>query len=1149
MNSSTNDQNQEPLDLSAPKEALPEGETLPPRAVQLETPTPAAPATVTPSVTKTWPSPDAPAGSPASSWIETLMEGSGIPSTPLTESDRKERTAPATPFQPPAGGGPHMVGDYEIVSELGRGGMGVVYQARQVKANRIVALKMVLSGQRLALEQKIRFQIEAEAVARLTHPNIVQLFEVGEQDGQPFFSLEFCAGGSLDRKLNEQPQPAEAAAILVEKLARAMHYAHSRGVVHRDLKPANVLLTADGEPKITDFGLAKRLDTGSNLSRSGLVVGTASYMAPEQARGAVHEVGPAADVWALGAVLYECLTGCPPFRGATVYETMRSVLSEEPALPSSLNEKVPRDLETICIKCLNKEPGGRYGSALELAEDLRRYREGEPILARPAARWERAWKWARREPAKAAAIGAVTLALLAGTAGTILYGLYTEQRAKEATAKARQLEKQQEQQQKLDRLRNSAEEAEVANRFVDAYRDWTAALAVLDNDPNAVDDDLRSRLEARRKRVRELLAERARADAERNELLTRRKDFTDRVKRFDRARYEVVFHAISISGESRTADTMVVRRAAPEALEELGLDVTKRPEEFAGGFERFRACVESPAQLDKLANDCYQILLAWSAAEMTPGAAADDAEASPRRALRLLDAAAALAAVYPLEKSQAYHLRRAQVYEQLDKKTEATAERERAKDIAPTAVIDLFEAALQHFRKGEFDLATADCERVLQREPNDFWTQYVSALCNLQQKQWSVALVRLEACLEKRPNSPWLLMHRALAHAGAKNFSAAEADFERVLRDAPSPSFRAIVLTNRSTVWIQQQRWTDAEHDLLQAIELRPKAYQGYVNLAMVYQQQGKRAEAVRAMNKAIECQPQNANLYLVRARLQLARGEEKAARQDYEEFLAREPKGDPLRWAESRVEVARFKLKAGEIDQALADCDAVLQVVPNFAAAHRQRAEVLLRQEQYNKAGQALESYLAAGGPVTPEIQRARGLILSRSGKHAEATAAFTRALILRGDADIYSLRGWEYVAREAARPALDDFDAALALEKTHLVALRGRATALVLLGRMPEAEVAAEAALKQGERTPDALLQVARIFSLAVGQRGVEGNALRFHDRALKLLREAMGKLPDDEARRTFWKNKVEKSPAFLPLRNSAGMLELSRMYGSGR
>jgi formylglycine-generating enzyme required for sulfatase activity len=316
---------------------------------------------------------------------------------------------------------------YEILGICGHGGMGVVYRARQLKAHRLVALKMIRAVEHASPTDRLRFQIETEAVARLQHPHIVQLYEVGEVRGQPFFSLEFCDGGTLTEQLKKQrPTPREAAA-LIETLARAMHYAHLRGVVHRDLKPSNVLLAspaasapggasrgADATPlaKITDFGLAKRIDAEAReVSQSGAIMGTAAYMAPEQAAGKVRDTGPAADVYALGALLYECLAGRPPFEGPQ-HVVLASVLNDEPVPPSRRGAKVPADLETICLKCLSKEPARRYASAEELANDLRRFQAGEPIRARPVGAVERTWKWARRRPALAALLGVVLLALV-----------------------------------------------------------------------------------------------------------------------------------------------------------------------------------------------------------------------------------------------------------------------------------------------------------------------------------------------------------------------------------------------------------------------------------------------------------------------------------------------------------------------------------------------------------------------------------------------------------------------------------------------------------------------------------------------------------------------------------------------------------------
>jgi WD40 repeat protein len=319
----------------------------------------------------------------------------------------KHGTRPAFPSRPPA------VPGYEILDEVGRGGMGVVYRARQLRLGRVVALKMILAGGHAGREDLERFQTEAEAVARLQHPGIVQIHEVGEHEGLPYFSLEFVPAGSLASKLRGDPWPAERAADVIEQLARAVHHAHQAGILHRDLKPANVLLAADGTPKITDFGLAKKLDGTTVATQTGAVMGTPSYMAPEQAHGRSRDVGPAVDVYALGAVLYELLTGRPPFKGTTALETLAQVVSCEPVPPAHLAGKVSRDLETICLKCLRKEAARRYASAGDLADDLRRFRAGEPIRARPVGSAERALKWVKRHPGVAGLLAGLVVVIVA----------------------------------------------------------------------------------------------------------------------------------------------------------------------------------------------------------------------------------------------------------------------------------------------------------------------------------------------------------------------------------------------------------------------------------------------------------------------------------------------------------------------------------------------------------------------------------------------------------------------------------------------------------------------------------------------------------------------------------------------------------------
>jgi WD40 repeat protein/serine/threonine protein kinase len=414
------------------------------------------------------------------------------------------QASPRPPYTPnKSTGPPTSVPGYEILGVLGRGGMGVVYKARQLRLNRIVALKMILAGAHAAASEVARFRTEAEAVAQVQHPNIVQIYEVGEHEGRPYFSLEFVEGGSLEQKTAGAPQPPRQAAELLDTIARAMHVAHQCGIIHRDLKPANILLqgktTTDATdqtdkkkskpsssvlsvpsvvelvPKISDFGLAKRLDVESGQTASGSVLGTPSYMAPEQALGKIRELGPATDIYALGAILYELLTGRPPFRAESAWDTLAQVINEEPIPPTRLCARVPRDLQTIALKCLQKDPVKRYPSALALADDLRCFLDGKPITTRPVSLVERGWRWCRRNPAVAALLALIALFLVGGSvaawslaiyaAGKATWALTEKQRADEAAQRADDKAKEAEKSAKLAsdkelEARNSATLAE-----------------------------------------------------------------------------------------------------------------------------------------------------------------------------------------------------------------------------------------------------------------------------------------------------------------------------------------------------------------------------------------------------------------------------------------------------------------------------------------------------------------------------------------------------------------------------------------------------------------------------------------------------------------------------------------------------------------
>jgi tetratricopeptide (TPR) repeat protein len=1055
---------------------------------------------------------------------------------PATRPWDNERAGESHPSPAADGAGRVQVPGYEVLGLLGRGGMGVVYLARQVALNRLVALKMIRAGDEANPADLARFRSEAAAVARLQHPNIVQIHEVGERDGLPYFSLEYVEGGTLARKLQATPQPARDAARLMETLARAMHVAHQRGIVHRDLKPANVLLTSDGTPKISDFGLAKRLDDAAGPTVSGAIMGTPSYMAPEQAGGSSRRIGPAADVYALGAILYEMLTGRPPFKGATVYDTVLQVLREEPVAPRRLQSTVPRDLDTICVKCLQKLPARRYPDAAALADDLRRFLAGEPIRARPVSSWERAVKWARRRPAQAAAAGALVLALLGGVAGGIFYGLYQRQRALYEGQQAVALKRRLEQQQTVGAEWKEGLEEEQAGRLEAAKEHFIRALATLDP---AADPDDRRRLEQDRDRVVRQL-----------EVLAGRQDWQERRQRFDARRAEVLSHDLSLTARDRDANRAAVRRAAPAALGEFGLKVDDVPADAARRLEAYRRSADPPRQVDEVAGECYEVLLVWAEAEAPPeGARVPADDPGLRRALALLDLAAALGEAHHLPAPRAFHQRRARYLTLLGDEGGARAEREQAQRRQPDTALDLFFTALDHYRQGNLPQAAEACGAVLRKEPDHFWAQYLEGLCALKTGNWRDAATRMSACLVRRPDLSWARLLLATAEGQLGEFDFAEADFAEALRGADDPLLRSVALTNRGAMWVQRRRWPEAVADLRAAIEVQPDAPEAYLDLAQAYRGGGDWDAAVAALDQALARRPDDARLYHTRAEARLARGDRSGARRDYEQAIAHEPRGSRSeRLASDCVQLAHLQHLAEEHEAALASCDAALQDQPDYPPAYRQRAETLLALLRYAEAGQALDRYLLKGPPA-PDVYEARGLIHAGLRQYTEAVEDYGRALALKRNANVLSYRGWAYLKIDATRPALADFEAALRLEPTHADSLAGRGYARVCLGQVSGGLADTEASLRQGRVMPQRLLQAACAYGRAVGQLGSQprdraGLAYEDQERAVALLRAALEQVPSGQ-RQQFWRANVQNETDLLPISRSTGMRELAKDY----
>jgi eukaryotic-like serine/threonine-protein kinase len=797
---------------------------------------------------------------------------------------------------------------YEIQCRLGKGGMGVVYKAWEIALKRPVALKMILGSYHAQSDDLVRFTREAEAMARLHHPNIVQVYRVGAQDGVPFFAMEYIDGSSLDQRLNGTPLAGNAAARLVEALAQAAHYAHEHGIIHRDLKPANVLLGEDGSVKLTDFGLAKDLGDAAGPTQSGAVMGTPSYMAPEQAQGKIRDICPATDVYALGAILYETVTGRPPFKAATIAETLLQVLTNDPVPPRRLQPGIPRDLETISLKCLEKNPGRRYASAAALAADLARFLRREPIRARPASPVERAWKWARRRPAVAALAVVTVLAVCLGVAAVMIS---LKRRAEHLAADLKHIRETEE---ARDQVRNLLLEGEDAARRQDWRRARDTAhdsLAQIDREP-ALPREWRGRAET-------ILA---RAEAG---LRVREQEIRERQKRdaaaatlaqFRHHRDDALFHSSQASGLDPAVSRTRTRQAAVKALGLFSPDAASESPGIDWTFRPIRADLPQTDQEDVKA-DCYELLLVLADARAgsanTKEPSRNILNAYVTVLLQNQPMAAASCTGYfltvPEKESLSYAVQLLQRAARLKFQTrtwherlagylaragdQKGAQRERgaaaripADDGDPIRVIDYFMQGTDHFRQGRFDAAILSLETALRLRPRDFWAHYYLALCYLRLQEQARAEANLSACLAQRPDFVWAYLDRAFAHGeqghlarnavpprkdlAAFHFQAAEADYNRALSLNPDTDAFYKLHLGRGMLSFRQEKFIRATAEVRKAIKRKPKQYQGYALLADLYERAKRYGDALDEADKAVRLKPDQPDLYRRRAQIHL---------------------------------------------------------------------------------------------------------------------------------------------------------------------------------------------------------------------------------------------------------------------------------------
>jgi serine/threonine-protein kinase len=891
--------------------------------------------------------------------VRTLLPGLGTP---------PDAGAP----MPPPVGLPRVPG-YEVEAVLGYGGMGVVYKARQNALDRPVALKMVLAGPFAGSQELGRFRRETAALACLRHPNIVQVYDAGEVEGRPYFTMELIEGGSLAQRLAGTPQPAREAAALLATLAEAVHVAHEAGIVHRDLKPANILLTADGTPRIADFGLARRLEGGAGLTQSGVAVGTPSYMAPEQARGEARAVGPAVDVHALGAILYEVLTGRPPFHAETPEETVWQVIHQEPVPPAQLIFKVPGDLETICLKCLQKDPGRRYVTAAHLAADLGRFLRHEPIQARPTGRVERLVRWVRRHPAAAGLLAAVLGFVLLGSVGGAL------QFRQWAADRDRQAQTDREVRGVLASARGPLEEGWPAQDLVKL----TAAQA----ETNRASDIARSG---------------AASAAVRQEAEAFRADADERLRRAKR------------NGALREAvlDVATPQEVGPDAPDEGGRLAAPAQatvdEQYAAAFRRWGLDVDGTPEAEVVArvgaepDAVVPELIAAVDGWMLERRRRKRPEPEWRRLFRVAErldrserrrwlrtllvgesaprpaSVAGLVATGPLWPAL-WGLARGDAWRRL-------GEVRREIDPRTDPVLTVVLMAQAYAAVGD----AAGAEQVLGEaataRPDN--VVLLNALANLLDRQGPTrrghAIEYYRAARAQRPR-----LGIALSGALIRNGRTKEA--EGILRSLlPQQPQNPNVLIYLGISLDKQMKYVSAEAAYRQAIALAPNFAGAHSNLGMCLADQQKYDAAERACRKAVDLRPDWADGYYFLGYILAKRRKPAAEEEAYRQAITHRPD-----WAEAYYNLGNAMTRQGKHGEAEAAYRRATELRPNFALAYNNLG-MALSQQQKPGVAEAFRQAIAVQHDF-PEAHNNLGMVLADRRRYSEAEAAFRQAIALR--------------------------------------------------------------------------------------------------------------------------------------------------------
>lgn len=876
---------------------------------------------------------------------------------------------------------------YAIEAVLGRGGMGIVYKARQLALDRPVALKMLLSGAFASSQERDRFRREAEAVASLRHAHIVQVYDVGEFEGRPYFTMEYQDGGSLAQKLNGAPQPARLAAATLVQLAGAVHAAHVGGIVHRDLKPANILLATDGTLKITDFGLARRID-GPSLTRSGARIGTPSYMAPEQALGRAGAIGPAADVYALGAILYETLTGRPPFRAESASETERQVIGSEPVSLSRLNPRVPRDLETICLCCLQKEPARRYPSAAALADDLGRFERGEPIHARPVGWTERTIKWCRRNPARTMLVAGSTLAAVALLGAALWVG---SMRA--ATERAVEDD--------LREVERHARSSDWSNVRLSLER----AIARLGQGGSA---DLRARIGEKRRDLE--VVERL------EDIRMDRASLVEAVRevRFDRERahrdYAAAFAGAGLGGLGDSPALVASRVAASSIREplvaalddwaafaiEFGdfeerswlLEVARRADPDPTGWrDRVRDPLawSDPAAVERLADVCVpahqsvHVLVAlgerlralggdavaflrlvqrehpgdfWANFALSSAAM----ETAPAEAVGYLRAALA---IRPRATAIYYNL--AGALRDLGESDAAIDCYERVLDLTPQASRAHCNIAAILMDTGRLDDAFEELDCALELDPFSAPAHMTLATACLSKGLRNEALVHAERSLQLDPESARVRAELALVLQSLGRVDDAIRQYESGILLGP---WDPMLHSNLGFALQLRGRWNESIERCEQALRLDPREVKAHVNLGYALHETGRLDEAIEHCQQAIALDPKDSRAWTNLGRSFSAQGRREEAVHSYRRAIEVSPTGSAM----AHSNLGALLAQSGQMSAAIVHFQRAGELAPKFGPAFANLATALREEGRFEEALAACRRWLElipAGDPM----------------------------------------------------------------------------------------------------------------------------------------------------------------------------------------